>query len=360
MSTPHNPLVRAELQHLLQASTAFGALAPAAQRSLSDGLERVGSYLADPAWLEPRGEPEPKAISTLRRRVSPPMATALAQGTGGDFQQGGTREAPEAFARLTQSVDFPAFVSSLIRGVFQAIVDSSIEQMRAYQELVASLVQSLNEFEQGVSDSETSSYLTGQFPGAFRMGSAGLEMQGDKSALSAMGGQLGLGAGFNFSGGGAMQEVMLAGRRRLAQQRQKMLATMAMMGINRIVVTDGRINAKVLFEMSASDDAKAQSSVSSQVDSARTHTQSKRSAWGTSRSNDTSTVKTKVRTAASASSESQLQLNASLSGEVGLNFRSETVDLNKLAAQQDMQSIEERARPTPMGAAPPARPNDPQ
>jgi hypothetical protein len=37
------------------------------------------------------------------------------------------------------AVDFPAFVSDLVRGVFQAIVDASIEQMEAFADLLESV-----------------------------------------------------------------------------------------------------------------------------------------------------------------------------------------------------------------------------
>ena len=44
----------------------------------------------------------------------------------------------------------------------------------------------------------------------------------------------------------------------MARSRQQMLASMVMLGINRIVVTDGLINAKVVFDMRATDQRAAQ------------------------------------------------------------------------------------------------------
>jgi hypothetical protein len=41
-----------------------------------------------------------------------------------------------------------------------------------------------------------------------------------------------------------MRQVVTAARRRLAVQRQQVLAMMVLMGINRIVVTDGKIAVK--------------------------------------------------------------------------------------------------------------------
>lgn len=44
------------------------------------------------------------------------------------------------------SVDFPSFVADLVQGTFQAIVDASVQQMKAYAELVAGVAKSLDDF----------------------------------------------------------------------------------------------------------------------------------------------------------------------------------------------------------------------
>ena len=43
-------------------------------------------------------------------------------------------------------VDFPQFVADLLGGTFQAIVDGTAQQMRAYAELVHAVRESLDEF----------------------------------------------------------------------------------------------------------------------------------------------------------------------------------------------------------------------
>ena len=47
---------------------------------------------------------------------------------------------------MVQKVDFPKFVGGLIKNVFQAIVESSIEQMRAYGELIANVAKTTDQF----------------------------------------------------------------------------------------------------------------------------------------------------------------------------------------------------------------------
>jgi hypothetical protein len=95
---------------------------------------------------------------------------------------------------LVQAVDFPTFVADLIQGTFQAIVDATIEQMEAYTQLLESVAKSVDEFMHDlVCDDEKT-------------------------------------------------------RRKLAASRQQTLATMVLMGINRIVVTEGRITAGITYD----------------------------------------------------------------------------------------------------------------
>ena len=114
---------------------------------------------------------------------------------------------------LTQEVDFPAFVSSLLKGVFDAVVNDSIEQMKAYGKLVAAVSKSIDKFaDENVSENEARDHLLKRFPPLH----LATPVKKKPAAI-----------------------------KRLATQRQQLLATMVLMGINRIVVTDGKIKATV-------------------------------------------------------------------------------------------------------------------
>src|SRR5262249_20616783 len=68
-------------------------------------------------------------------------------------------------ARMVKEIDFPAFVANLIEGTFHAIVKSSIEQMRAYAEMVKSVSASLNEFkDKNTTDNEARDHLVSRYP----------------------------------------------------------------------------------------------------------------------------------------------------------------------------------------------------
>jgi hypothetical protein len=163
------PEVRQAVKDLLTRSSAFVELSPKAQTRIAHDTVLVVDYLVRPA-----------------------------------------RDVGDASGNLIERVDFPAFVASLIKGVFHAIVDSSIQQMKAYGKLVADVAGSLNKFrDQNLSDNQARNYLSSRFPQFFR---------GTR---------------------GRKKRIPL----RLATKRQQLLATMLLMGINRIVVTDGKIRA---------------------------------------------------------------------------------------------------------------------
>jgi len=108
-------------------------------------------------------------------------------------------------------VNFPDFVSDLVHGVFDSIVNASIKQMDAYAKLVAGVGKSLDEFASpNLSDNEAQKQIFDRLPSFFK--------SRDKAKRL---------------------------RVRFASRRRKVLATIMLMGINRIVVTKGTIRPTV-------------------------------------------------------------------------------------------------------------------
>jgi hypothetical protein len=140
-------------------------------------------------------------------------ARAIAARQHEDLGQAGAtsdppREGTSAAAALARSVDFPTFVTDLIRGTFESIVNASIRQMEAFGELLRNIAKPVDEF---MRDNE--------------VGGDGAD---DRDHLAADDD---------------------SSRRRLAADRQQQLATMVLMGINRLVVTKGTITARVAVDL---------------------------------------------------------------------------------------------------------------
>ena len=67
---------------------------------------------------------------------------------------------------LSDELDFPEFVASLVHGTFDAIVDSSIRQMESFADLVSAVAKPVDQFTQeNVSLNQARDWLIEQHPG---------------------------------------------------------------------------------------------------------------------------------------------------------------------------------------------------
>src|SRR5512139_1762570 len=141
MPNSEHDAVRTEVRSILESTPAFRAMAAPDQKALANAMVRVGTFLArDPGWLEKplataqaaangKAAPEERKdpVGDLKQRL------ANKQGlVGQEFKAGAVREGVEQYGELVKKVDFPNFVSGLVNGVFKAVVEASMEQMKAY------------------------------------------------------------------------------------------------------------------------------------------------------------------------------------------------------------------------------------
>jgi hypothetical protein len=185
------------------------------------------------------------------------------------------------------------------------------------------------------------------------------------------------------------EKVVPGMRRRMALDRQQMLTTMVMMGVNRLVVTNGSIDASVLFELKAGATDKRASSVrgsytggqfASNYDDRSTETTTTDSGgfWGsifggtdkTTQDNwyrghyDSDMAQFSVSTASSDSSSAKLDLHTKLTGKVHVNFKSDYFPMERMldvmslnVAKEKLMSPESAApKQAPAGQAPAAPP----
>jgi hypothetical protein len=128
---------------------------------------------------------------------------------------------------------------------------------------------------------------------------------------------------------------------------------MVILGVQRIVVTDGHINAKVVFDMRASDQSARQANASLYDRSsqyAAVQSSAKAGGWlspysaSVSSQASTSHVAT-VGSAVDETSESKGELKAKLSGDVKVNFKSDYFPMEKMASPEMIGAIQGNAQP---------------
>ncbi len=379
--------VRPRVQAMLTGIPAFAMLSSAEQSKLANDMVKVLAYIDDPAGVvEGTALGAPPAPPAAGAMAAPARGLADANEqtrknlskspgfAGKDFVAGAAAQGTEQFTNLVHNVDFPAFVGGLINNVFKSIVETTIEQMRAYAELISAVAKTAEEYmAENIGMGQGRDYMVDRFPDLLAIdvdedsGKSKLRVIGEdeESALAEIHSTLAMAgpAPTDLSQDEAEAGFVNAARIVMAKSRQQLLASMVMLGINRIVVTDGSITAKVKFDMRATDQAKRDYRASAyDRQSSRNR---KVSAFGGSflgfgggqvSTNEQSHVAT-VSTAVNETSESQLELAAKMQGEVRVNFKSDYLPLEKMATPEMIGAIQGNSiPPPPRGAAQPAVP----
>ena len=386
--------VRPPVRALLEQAPGFRALPVEAQREIAQTMVRVAAFMANPQGLASEEFANPQLAKELALPggdgKAPAQALAgavddakgkasgkLGTFAGADFQAGALRQGTAEFKNLVGAVDFPAFVGGLIQNVFQAIVTASMQQMEAYGKLLKSVAQTVDQFAQdNISHNNARDWLTDKYPDLLE-----IEVQGGGGGEPGAGPML-KARGEDSEAGLARisreqqllkpvtdlsdpeQEARLVGaaRTQMARMRQQMLSSMVLLGINRIVVTDGLINAKVMFDFRASDQARRRSRASL-YDSDESRNRNTTGGgfvmpWGGAASvneNEQSHVTT-VQSSVDENSESKAELKAKLTGEVRVNFKSDYFPMEKLASPGMIASIQGNATPFDPNPPRPAAP----
>lgn len=345
--------VRKNVRGILSRSNAFRALPPDKQREVAADTVKVARFITD-ANGATTGTPMSVFIDNpagSRALNAPPIPNAPNQnqrnfsGAGVDFQNAATQNAGTDLASTINAVDFPQFCASLIEGVFNAIVQTSIQQMEAYAAMVGNVAKSVDQYMQdNVSQEQAMDQLVSSQPDLFEQ-----DWSGDQPGIGVrsdanedqMGGFLqSLGLPFDLDAGDQevmQQQVVPAVRKSMAMDRQKLLATMVLMGINRIVVTDGKIQASCSFSINTKDVLRRNQEIetSFEQDYNKRHNKRKRNGWwifSNSRESEGTklNVTTDVDTNQTDESESKSQLKAKLTGNVDLRFKSDYFPLEKM------------------------------
>ncbi len=341
MNTPM-PRSAADLARMLSMSPAFQNLPLDRQQEMHQQASKIFGYL----------EQNPSHGYFANPFADPPAAQPA-----GDTQKQGDviRRAGSAAKHALDSIDFPSFVASLVQGTFQAIVDSSIQQMEAYSQLLASVAKTVDQFmDEHITDDMAKDYLADNHADLF-----GREVTSNGPKLTIQPppppqpGQRtppplpGFLQDLGFTDAGDLDEqavnetVIPNVRRTLAETRHQSLATMVMMGINRIVVDEGEINAKLIFTVDASETT------------AVTFDDSKTTNWGMSGTLGRNPFGASgiVVTTTNVNTQSDINLRAELTGEVRIKFKSDYFPLERFADSAAIQLINNSARPMPLQKA---------
>jgi len=258
-------------------------------------------------------DPAAGPVAAAPAAPKPPATEALAQRTG----------------TLVNEIDFPGFVAGLVHGTFDAVVDASIRQMESYSSLVSAVAKTVDQFtEENVSPNQARDWLAQRYPGDVRVAAPTAEQPGPTLVPVAEGLTPAWLHEYGIDGEELTTElleerVVPQVRMHVGAERQQLLATMVMLGMNRVTVKDGSITAKVMFRATANDMAKIGYATGSDPKSVAD--------WGERGSLTYSGGTSTMVSTLGVNAQSDTSLRADLFGEVKLNFVSETLPLDKLA-----------------------------
>lgn len=404
-----DPVVRHGVAQMLTGSEAFRALPPEDQQAIAKNTALIADYLAQPEGIA--GTRIPNGLGNAQARtLADAEDKSAAEASWGerraavdtigqaDFNADAAREGAKVAGVLLKEVKFPQFVAGLIEGVFSSIVKSSIDQMRAYQDMIAAVAQSLRQFmDDHVSPNQGRDNMVDQFPDLFEIGTdewgdsgePRLKLREDvdeREALARVNNKLEFENGalksLDLSDENVEKALIENSRIQLARQRQQLMASLVLMGINRIVVTDGRISAKIIYDVRAQDRLAKRRSATA-MDVARDkdgRVQTTYAGEGTyDQGGSTSYSRSKddreydadyfakgeykyenkpiitAQTSASETSDAALQTKIQLTGAVDVNFKSDYLPLDRMATPQMIASIQGNATPADPNVVPSPR-----
>ncbi|MBC7898741.1 MAG: hypothetical protein H7070_01690 [Saprospiraceae bacterium] len=377
-------LVQSQVRALVESSPNFHHLSAEQKQGMYRDLCKINAYTAalvqeDWALSKKLGQTpilheqtifKPLALAVggnANDLASAPVARAAADPppAAEEFSPRAASQVAKITRETLNAIAFPTFVADLIKGTFQAIVNASIQQMEAYGNLLANVAKTVDQFMgDNITDNQARDYLTSRYPSHFKVetseNAARVRAKDTDMPPPDFKTDLGISQDVSIDDDAAEEVLVPAARRKLAQQRHSMLSTMVLMGINRIVVTSGRIKASMGFRIDAKDHAKAETA--SQFDMVNESTMKTGFGGGIgsffggpSAEFENKNTVTYVSSTKKDSSD-ELDVHADLTGEVELKFKSDYFPMERLANPQ-MMSLIQGNTPNPAANTPNAGTN---
>jgi hypothetical protein len=262
---PPSPDVRAAMRNILRASADYHELDGEKRRAIAQSMVRIADTAR--ALAAEAETPPAKNVSAMPRALN----------AGSDFSGVAANKVADTTKAILNAVSFPRFVTELINGVFKALNDSNQQQLASYIELIQNVSSTLDGFaDANVGVSGARAWLAEKFPGSFvvqgdedlkpepgmtaeerkdlqaeRDSSTRLRLapNGTMPTPAALKAALGFGPEEDAPAAGDPENLVPLARSALARNRQKMLSTMVMMGMQRIVIESGKLSASMRFHI---------------------------------------------------------------------------------------------------------------
>lgn len=174
-----------------------------------------------------------------------PMATDSGAEMGYDGYKAGFKDDTRSFKELVDSVDFPKFVADLLKAVFDANLTVAKQQTDSYIKLMKEATKSSADFLKKVKDDDTFAKLAENKGDKYNVISERSPNGGSKLALTTPDGEK------HDLEDAAVKRDILEAKIMMAKEHRAALREVLLMGVTRLVVEKGEIEASVDFSVTA-------------------------------------------------------------------------------------------------------------
>ena len=284
------------------------------------------------------------------------MAGPLAAGLSleGGFDPGANRQLAGVARDKLDAIAFPRFVTELVNGVFRGLIDANAQQIQAYVDMVSGVTAATADSQGATLADQARLWLIQQFPDAYEL-AAGEGEWGEQATDGPLRLRLREGqeappaadiAGLLELTGREAEGIYpeepeegLLGKVRtyLSRKRQKVLASLLTLGMNRIVIDHGKIKAGMNFSIdarSAAEENRARRSELKHI--SRVGASVGFGPWSVNASMTNSIGM--VNTSQSHRRE-EMNQRVNMNADIELHFHSDYMPLNRLAAADSVQRI---------------------
>ncbi|MFW5774744.1 MAG: hypothetical protein ACOCW2_00520 [Chitinivibrionales bacterium] len=243
-------------------------------------------------------------------------------------------QAGELAGEFMDEVDFPGFVSDLLKGVFDANLEVTLKQMESYQTLLKTATASISKFINSIDDTAAFGYLAENNSDDFNIDFSDSETESNGQPKAILTNKDGEPVDI---GDNQVKAKIMDAKIAMAKEQRALLRETILMGITRLVVEKGQVKASVLFDIKASekinkaDKAALKESISSGSSFNSSGGLFGKVFGGPSGGLTRSKRKTKI-SVSSAKSQASTDLAAKVTGYVDIQFKSDYFKLDNFAA----------------------------
>jgi hypothetical protein len=324
------PTVRRSVRSVLEQAPLFAQASPEQRRELAQKMVKVAMMGADLVDDERR----------QTAKVAPPLSTAQEFGDA-------ARQAGQTFQDIRNAIDFPTYVQSLITGVFQAITSSNIQQLSAIGDMLDAVARTEDEFtSENIRDGDVIAWAVQKMPFlrahegtlAVREGVDISEKTADIAAqLRASESEVS-----SLDPDDLLSTLGPLIRRRIGRERQQMLATMVQMGLQRVVVDEGRLHASMDMRVDTRSALAQERARREELNiDAGASAQFGMGMWGASAHLNVGF--SKIESEHTATRE-EIDTRAGLRSSVDLAFRTDQIPLDRMASPAQRARLDAAAR----------------